>query len=60
MKRLKFIRDFDWPELIARKNCVLCKVWGLRVFKASDTPILVSAAPAAAALKSGAAIEVAE
>lgn len=58
MKRLRFIRDFDFPELVARKNCVLCKVWGLRVFKASDKAILVNAEQADAALKAGAAIEV--
>ena len=58
MKRLQFLRDFDWPELIDRKNCVLCQVLGLRVFKASDKPILVNHEQADAALKAGAAIEI--
>ena len=58
MKRLQFLRDFDWPEIIKRENCVLCQVWGLRVFKASDKPVLVNDEQADAALKAGAAIEV--
>lgn len=58
MMRLRFVRDFDWHELIARKNCVICKVMGVRVFKASDKPVVVSREVADAALKAGAAIEV--
>lgn len=58
MKRLQFLRDFSVPELMDRKNCVLCKVWGSRLFRASDKPILVKTDQADAALKAGAAIEV--
>lgn len=58
MKRLRFLRDFSVAELIDRENCVLCKVWGSRLFRASDKPILVATDHADAALKAGAAIEV--
>lgn len=58
MKRLRFIRDFNFSELIDRKNCVLCRVMGVRAFKASTNPILVSEDAAKAALAAGAAVEV--
>lgn len=58
MRRLRFVREFNWPELISRKNCVLCKVMGLRVFSPSETPILVTNEQAEAAIKAGAAVEV--
>jgi len=58
MKRLRFVKDFDFRELMDRENCILCKVMGLRAFKASTAPILVSEDAARAALAAGAAIEV--
>lgn len=60
MKRLRFVKDFDFHDLIARENCILCKVMGIRAFKASTNPILVSNEAAEAALKAGAAVEVAQ
>lgn len=57
MKLVRFVRDFDFSELIDRKNCVFCKVMGIRAFKASDKAILVSNEAASAALTAGAAIE---
>lgn len=60
MKRLRFVRDFNFSELIAREHCVLCKVMGIRAFKAGTAPILVSEEAARAALEAGAAVEVAQ
>lgn len=58
MRRVRFIKDFDFREVFARKNCVFCKVLGLRAYKASDKPLVVSEETAQAAIKAGAAIEV--
>lgn len=60
MRRLRFVKDFDFRDLIARENCILCKVMGIRAFKASTAPILVSEDAARAALAAGAAVEVPE
>lgn len=58
MRRLRFVKDFDFRDIIDRKNCVLCRVMGIRAFKASTAPILVSEDAARAALEAGAAVEV--
>lgn len=58
MKRLRFVRDFDFREMIDPKNCILCRKLGIRAFKASTNPILVSEEAARAALAAGAAVEV--
>lgn len=57
MRLVRFVRDFDFREMIDRKNCVLCRVMGTRAFKASDKPVLVSNEAASAALTAGAAVE---
>ena len=58
MRRVRFVKDFDFRELMDRKNCVLCKVLGVRAYKASDKPLVVSEETAKAAIKAGAAVEV--
>lgn len=58
MRRVRFLRDFQFHDLIDRKNCVLCKVMGIREFKKSDAVIVVSEKAAKAALDAGAAVEV--
>ncbi len=58
MRRLRFLKDWDFRDLISRENCVLCKVMGIRAFKASSNPILVSEDAARAALAAGVAEEV--
>jgi hypothetical protein len=58
MRRLRFLKDWDFRDLMSRENCVLCKVMGIRAFKASSNPILVSEDAARAALAAGVAEEV--
>lgn len=55
MIRVRFLRDFDWPEVVTRK-CVLCKVLGVKVFKASARPVAVPPDVAAGAVSAGAAV----
>lgn len=59
MIRVRFLRDFDWPTLITRK-CLLCKVWGVIVYRASRDPIPVPPDVAAAAVSAGSAVVVPE
>lgn len=58
MKLVRFVREFEIPALISRKNCVLCKVWGLIVYRPRTEPYPVAAETAEKAIKAGAAIEV--
>lgn len=58
MKLIRFIRDFDAHALIARENCILCKVWGIIAYRASPDPIPVPEETADQAIAAGAAIEV--
>lgn len=60
MKLVRFVRDFEFRELIDRKHCVLCKVLGLKAYKAAPSPISVPDETAKAAIEAGAAVEVSD
>lgn len=58
MKRVRFVREFEIKALMARRNCVLCKVWSWIVYKPRTEPYSVPAGTAEKAIEAGAAIEV--
>ncbi len=57
MRALKFVRDFEWSAMAARRNCIFCRVLTVFAVKAGSVA-MVPNDDADRAISTGAATEV--
>lgn len=57
MRALKFVRDFEWSAMTARRNCIFCRVLTVFAVKAGSVA-MVPNDDADRAISTGAATEV--
>ena len=57
MRALKFVRDFEWSAMSARRNCIFCRVLTVFVVRAGSVATVPND-DAERAISTGAATEV--